>query len=241
MKKAIVYIFVFGVLPILSPSVLAQTKPAELITYNFKLISHRTQEPLPGVLVNYKKLPYESEVGAVTTDANGQVTVYFRSTEDYSILIEPEGFLKIAEIIKPAEGASGDTNSRTISLRIGGIGTVLTLDNVNFGQGSSVLEETSYESLDDLVGMLNESSQMTIQLEGHTDFRGSPTANIRLSQDRVDAVKKYLVDKGIAETRIATKAFGGSQPLSRDNTTEARSRNRRVEVRITSDGSSSGN
>ena len=122
-------------------------------------------------------------------------------------------------------------------MRIGGVGTVLTLENVNFGQGSSVLVESSFESLDDLVDMLNESSQMTIQLEGHTDFRGSPTANLKLSQDRVDAVKKYLVGKGIAESRIATKAFGGSQPLSRANTPEARARNRRVEVRITSDGS----
>ena len=220
----------------MAQNVLAQTKPAELIAYNLKLVNHRTQEPVSGVKVNFKRLPYESEVGAMTTNASGEVLMYFRSAEEYSILIEPEGFIKVSEIIKPAEGAVGENNSRTIALRVGGVGTVIRLDNVNFGQGSAVLAETSYESLDDLVDMLNESGLMKIQLEGHTDFRGSPTANVRLSQQRVDAVKKYLVDKGIAETRIATKAFGGSQPLSRANTPEARAQNRRVEVRITSDG-----
>jgi outer membrane protein OmpA-like peptidoglycan-associated protein len=49
---------------------------------------------------------------------------------------------------------------------------------------------------------------------------------------RVDAVKKYLVEKDIQKARIKTKAFGGSQPLSRDNTPEAHRLNRRVELRI---------
>lgn len=238
MKKSIVTTLLLGLVPLLSTPVLAQqATPAELITYDIKLVNQRTQEPVSGVTINYKKLPYESEVGAMTTNSDGEVTLYFRSSEQYSLLIETDGFIKISEIINPQDGATGDSNSRTINMRIGGVGTVLTLENVNFGQGSSVLVESSFESLDDLVDMLNESSQMTIQLEGHTDFRGSPTANLKLSQDRVDAVKKYLVGKGIAESRIATKAFGGSQPLSRANTPEARARNRRVEVRITSDGS----
>jgi len=72
-------------------------------------------------------------------------------------------------------------------------------------------------------------------LEGHTDNQGSSKANLALSQERVDAVKRYLVAMGISKDRVKTKAFGGSQPLSNEMTQEARSMNRRVEMRILKD------
>jgi OmpA-OmpF porin, OOP family len=86
-----------------------------------------------------------------------------------------------------------------------------------------------------VVQMLKENSRMEIRLEGHTDNVGNSKANMELSQSRVDAVKKYMVDKGIAKNRIETKAFGGSQPLANEMTPEARAKNRRVEMRILKD------
>ena len=79
---------------------------------------------------------------------------------------------------------------------------------------------------------MKENTRIVIQLEGHTDNQGSSKANLALSEDRVEAVKKYLVVKGIAKDRIKTKAFGGSQPLSNEMTQDARAMNRRVEMRI---------
>ncbi|NJM26972.1 MAG: OmpA family protein [Bacteroidia bacterium] len=73
---------------------------------------------------------------------------------------------------------------------------------------------------------------MVIQLEGHTDYQGDPKDNLKLSQQRVNAVKEYLVGRGIKSGRVKTKAFGGSMPLSRDDTPEAHRMNRRVELRI---------
>jgi outer membrane protein OmpA-like peptidoglycan-associated protein len=61
---------------------------------------------------------------------------------------------------------------------------------------------------------------------------GNPAANIKLSHDRVDAVKKYLVRKGIAKSRVKTKAFGGTKLLTTDTSPEGRNANRRVEMRI---------
>ena len=72
----------------------------------------------------------------------------------------------------------------------------------------------------------------SIQLEGHTDFEGNATANLKLSLDRVEAVKEYLVGQGVRKKRVLTKAFGGTQPLTRERTDEAKARNRRVEVRV---------
>ena len=73
---------------------------------------------------------------------------------------------------------------------------------------------------------------MVIQLEGHTDYRGSKRLNYELSEERVEAVKDYLVKNGISPKRIKTKAFGGSNPLVREQSLEASRINRRVEVRI---------
>ena len=83
--------------------------------------------------------------------------------------------------------------------------------------------------------MMKENTRMVIQLEGHTDNQGNAKANMELSEDRVEAVKKYIVSKGIAKDRVKTKAYGGTQPLANEMTQEARAMNRRVEMRILKD------
>ncbi len=69
-------------------------------------------------------------------------------------------------------------------------------------------------------------------MEGHTDFAGNPDANMRLSEARVIAVQEYLIDQRVKKSRIFTKAFGGTQPVSQERTDEAKARNRRVVVRV---------
>jgi outer membrane protein OmpA-like peptidoglycan-associated protein len=111
-------------------------------------------------------------------------------------------------------------------------GETVILNHLIFAQGKAVIDRKSYPELDELVQMMKENTRIEIQLEGHTDNVGNPKANMKLSQDRVDAVKKYITDKGVAKNRIQTKAFGGSQPLKNELTPEAKALNRRVEMRI---------
>lgn len=80
--------------------------------------------------------------------------------------------------------------------------------------------------------MMKENEAMVIQLEGHTDYQGNAKENLKLSKERVESVKHYIISKGIPKNRIKTKAFGGTMPLSRDNTPEGHRLNRRVELRI---------
>jgi outer membrane protein OmpA-like peptidoglycan-associated protein len=175
-------------------------------------------------------------MGKLTTNSDGKFTAYFRAKEQYSLLIENEGYLNLSEIITPLEGASSEfIVNKTFNLYEGGVGAVLKLEALKFGRGESVILQESYSELDDLAKMMQDAPTLKIQLEGHTDYAGNPTANINLSQRRVDAVKKYLTDKAIKPERIITKAFGGSQPLIRSTSPSARAKNRRVEVRILSD------
>ena len=211
-------------------------QPDSLVTFTGILVNSRTGDVLPNLNVSYKKLPYESEMGTFKTDKEGKFTVYFRAKEKYSLLIENEGFIKLSEIIDPLEGASADlTVERTFRIGEGGVGSVMKLEHLKFGLGEATILQESHTELDNLASMLADSPNILVRLEGHTDYVGNPTANLNLSQMRVDAVKKYLTDKGVAPARIDTKAFGGSQPLVQSSSSSERAVNRRVEVRIVSE------
>ena len=76
-------------------------QPDSLVTFTGKLVNSRTGNALPNMKVSYKKLPYESEMGDFTTNSNGMFTAYFRANDQYSLLIENEGYIKLSEIINP--------------------------------------------------------------------------------------------------------------------------------------------
>jgi outer membrane protein OmpA-like peptidoglycan-associated protein len=107
------------------------------------------------------------------------------------------------------------------------------LRNVFFVQSKATLLPESYPELDRLVQIMKDNRTIEIQLEGHTDGRGDPKANLELSEQRVEAVKHYLITKGISEKRIVGKGFGGAKPVVSNDTEENRQLNRRVEFKIT--------
>ena len=133
-----------------------------------------------------------------------------------------------------AGGANGELGSGTAPAngKKHSVGQVMRLENLIFEVGKSKIDPGSYPELDIVVNMMKENKDMVIQLEGHTDYQGDAKENLKLSQYRVDAVRNYIVSKSINKLRIKTKAFGGAQPLSKDNTPEAHRLNRRVEVRV---------
>ena len=112
------------------------------------------------------------------------------------------------------------------------VGKVMRLDALIFQQRSAIISPESYPELNSVAEMLHSNPKMVIQLEGHTDTRGDAKLNLKLSQQRVDAVRDYLLKRGVAKIRVKTKAFGGTMPLSKENTEEAHKLNRRVEARI---------
>ncbi|VAW28743.1 hypothetical protein MNBD_BACTEROID06-606 [hydrothermal vent metagenome] len=210
-------------------------EPDSLVFYKGIVVDEFSGNPLVGASVQYKKLPYQSETGLLMTDEDGKFEAYFRARELYSIHIKLDGYVSLSEVIKPLENTGADLNrTDTIKLKIGGVGSVLSLHNLNFEQGKSKITSDSFDELNNLVVMLKDAPTMVIQLEGHTDFRGSPVKNLELSENRVQALKDFLVSNGIDQKRVLTKAFGGSQPITQENSPEARAKNRRVEVRIIS-------
>jgi len=180
--------------------------------------------------VRYSSIPTGSIFGRFN-DSTFQFSIY--GTAKYQITASADGYNARTVIVDPKDKDANRQLSRDISLTPKG--QTITLSHLIFAQGKSVIDPKSFSELDEVAQMMKENTKMEVQLEGHTDNVGSSKANLELSQDRVDAVKKYLVEKGIAKGRVQTKAFGGSQPLSNELTPEARAANRRVEMRILKD------
>lgn len=168
----------------------------------------------------------------VVAKSNGQYRVVIPSTKAYSIDVERQGFVNVVERLdlKTVQLNALELN---FSLQPIEVGTLVKLKSVLFNMGTTTLLEESYAELDAVVDFLKANPKVEIELEGHTDNRGDAKKNLALSQQRVDKIKSYLVNKGILGRRVKGKGFGGTRPIATNDSEEARRLNRRVEFLIT--------
>lgn len=107
----------------------------------------------------------------------------------------------------------------------------VALQGVTFDTAKAALRPESRAVLDQVGALLKQDTALALEIQGHTDNVGAPTANLALSQQRADAVKQYLVEThGIAAARLTTAGFGDTRPLADNGTDEGRAKNRRVEL-----------
>jgi OOP family OmpA-OmpF porin len=104
------------------------------------------------------------------------------------------------------------------------------LSHVLFDFDKAEIKPMAYPLLDEVVAIFGKNPGMKVDLQGHCDNIGTPEYNLGLSLKRANAVKKYLVSKGVAENRLTTQGFGFSKPVAPNTTKEERSLNRRVEL-----------
>ncbi len=120
------------------------------------------------------------------------------------------------------------------AVRQDGRGTVITIPGeVLFASGKYDLLPTAQATLAQVADALTRSDpDSTIDVGGYTDSQGNATFNLELSQHRADAVRLYLVSRGVAPDRITARGFGETQPVTSNESPEGRANNRRVEIVI---------
>ncbi|MBI3511206.1 MAG: OmpA family protein [Bacteroidetes bacterium] len=105
-------------------------------------------------------------------------------------------------------------------------------DNLEFETAKAIIRPGSLPDLDTLAQLLKKHSEWSLKISGHTDNEGTPADNLKLSQRRAEAVKNYLVSKGVPANHLKTEWFGQTRPIASNATPEGRQKNRRVEMLI---------
>ena len=104
--------------------------------------------------------------------------------------------------------------------------------NIFFATGKSALLAKSNKPLSEVVTILNENKDLKLDIDGYTDNTGKPEKNSLLSQNRADAVKKYMISKGVEESRLVSTGHGADSPVADNKTAAGRAKNRRVELHL---------
>ncbi len=156
----------------------------------------------------------ESEVDADSEEEIIEEDAADESDED--VLVEDEA--EIAAVVEEEETSAADLND--------------SLSAIFFDYDKSELRPDQISALDSDLEVLSENGELFISLSGHTDERGSNDYNMGLSSRRAEAVKQYLIDKGIDPQRIILFSYGEEHPLKSGHDEEAWQFNRRVDVMV---------
>ena len=105
---------------------------------------------------------------------------------------------------------------------------------IRFKKGKAEVDPACDPTMKYIAKLIKDTPGFAVQVDGHTDNVGNPESNRKLSQDRADAVVKYLVEKkGVDAKRLSAKGFGDTQPIGDNKTDKGRARNRRVDFTVT--------
>jgi outer membrane protein OmpA-like peptidoglycan-associated protein/Tol biopolymer transport system component len=165
---------------------------------------------------------------------NGEFLIAIPPGKEYALNVNEKGYLFHSENFKlNVLTNKNEPLIKDIPLQPVKEGEKVILKNVFFATASFDLEEKSKVELDKLVKFMNENLAVSIEISGHTDNIGDKKSNQLLSENRSKSVQKYLIEKGIAISRITAKGYGDNQPIADNSNDEGRAQNRRTEFKIT--------
>lgn len=205
-------------------------EPSETMALVKVKVVNNTNEPSSGDKVTFVSEKSEEDFAGVS-DESGSFEILLPKGDDYKVKFQSfGGFEDYAKLPIP------DTNALvffefTIKYELP---KVYKLENVYFESARSQLKPASFPSLDNLAELMVNKTSLVIEVGGHTDDVGDEAYNQELSQQRAQAVKNYLVKKGVDAERVKAVGYGESKPVVPNDTPEGRQQNRRTEVKILS-------
>ncbi|BDD09701.1 hypothetical protein FUAX_21330 [Fulvitalea axinellae] len=167
--------------------------------------------------------------GEVLTPTGSGAFLLSRETEgEIEVEAVADGYMVAHSSILVTKGKT----ERALALKPITVGSVVKLENVLFSRASDQFLKGSKEALNEVVRLMEENKDMVIEIGGHTDSNGTAKLKMKLSQDRADRVKRYLVEQGIEKRRVKAKGYGSNRPVASNKSEETRKLNRRVEFTI---------
>jgi len=191
-----------------------------------------TQKPISATIM-FVSLSTGDTIRKVESDPNyGRFLLSLPMNESYAAYVEEPGYLFYSGNFSLEERIVEENYTLDIALNPVKEGQSLVLRNIFFATASYELLDASHTELNKVLELMRKNPGIQVEIEGHTDSEGSEIYNLTLSQNRADAVKRYLVEADVSDSQIRSKGYGESKPVA-DNETEAgRAQNRRTEFRI---------
>jgi len=201
------------------------------VTLSGRIIDSHTKEPVSAkILSNYVGTNFDNFY--VSTDGTYKMKV--PKGVSVNLTTQKDGYEgRIEEISFPSKYVFFKEVELDLYVDPLRAGSRIALDPIFFEQSKATVRNESYAALDKLSLFLNDNKNIRIKVSGHTDNQGPPESLLKLSKERSEAIKSYLVQKKfIHPLRIKTEGMGSSEPIADNRTDSGRKKNRRVEITI---------
>ncbi len=197
-------------------------------------VYNKTTKALLGANIYYEDLNTGTELGIANSNpSTGEYKIVLPYGKKYGIVGKKTSFMPASENIDLSQINEYTEIEKNLYLVPIFVGEVVTLNNLFFKRGKAELEGSSYPELDRLIELMKNNPKMKIEIYGHTNNIGPHDLLVELSKNRAITVKQYLVTKGISEKRIKAIGIGPDKPVVSNDTPEGRTKNQRVEFKIT--------
>lgn len=206
-------------------------RPYKTLWIKGQVFDQKTNKGLPST-VELIDLATKQTISKLQTDESGNYLITLPVGKDYAFNVNRRGYLFYSDNYSLKDKSPDSTYEKNIPLQPIEVNASIVLKNIFFDFSKVDLKPESQVELDKLVQLMQDNPSVKIQIEGYTDNIGSPSDNLRLSENRAKAVVNYLVSKGIAASRLTAKGFGETNPIADNSTEEGRSQNRRTELKI---------
>jgi len=209
----------------------AEVKPKPVVTITGK-VTDTNGNPVAAD-ISYERLSDGKNLGIATSNPKtGKYSIVLPAGEKYGYSIHKQGYMFFSDHIDLTDIDSVTTIEQNITLKPVKVGSQIVLHNIFFEFNSAKLLPESIGELQRVLKLMQENPDIKVEIAGHTDSIGTESYNLKLSQQRADAVKEWLVQHGIDSSRIIAKGYGESQPIADNGTEEGRAKNRRVTFTI---------
>ena len=199
------------------------------------VLNQKTGKVPDDASVTYEDLATGKTLGQAKPDPNtGKYKLVLPYGKNYGITAKANGLIptSINLDLSTVRGRYIELDDRDLSMVPLVKGSTATVNNLFFDLGKATLKPESEPELKRIQQVMKENMALVIEISGHTDNTGSDEINNKLSLERANAVKDYLLNGNIDSSRIRTKGYGKSKPKADNSTEEGRQINRRVEIEI---------
>lgn len=210
-------------------------KEAQPITSSYlkgSVVDAETKRPLEA---SVELIDLETEEVITSTESdkiNGAFLASLPANKDYALNVSRKGYLFYSDNFELKEESVTEPKEMQVELIPIKKGGAVVLKNVFFETASFELKKSSVTELNKLVAFLKYNKAVNVEIGGHTDNVGSSESNKTLSSNRANSVRDYLIEKGIAGTRITAVGYGDTKPVASNDTEKGRAQNRRTEFVI---------